>query len=874
MAPSKKKQQKQQKRGVDFKKIKRKIGRKLPPPKNATNTEIKTKAIILPEQSVATEKAGLAVNKKGLTLRELLQQTSHHNVKVRKDALVGIRDLFRTHPAELSLHKYAVIEKLRERIGDDDKLVRDTLYELLKSVIFPACKEDNQGIFISLLMTYIFNAMMHLAIDVRLMAFKIFDLLVQHYPHSFLLYAEKILQNYEDILRKNQYYLQDKGKLKVALSGLVRCLSMLPCNKREVDSCEKKDAGQRMLHAFEAEVPTESSGFFIIIPKLKDLLPVLVNCFQEFIPMVQTVPSLDVQSFDCMLLILQSIDLSIRFFLYVDGEGRLESQSSHGGLDVTICVETFSPVLLKKLLVMFPLNPVQILEKGDDRYFTLNTVFTEIFFHLCEWISPPPDLLERFLQFIESALLGKICRGTRSGKTVKEKHLLLILPFIPKLVSKVPTEWKSRLLQAFTKKFKDCKPESPLNLACLSIIEEMLIPREDMLFLDSSVPEILDHQITWIRQLPLLLIQLGDKNSSSSQVVLHLLLKLGQCSLLNPSLMREYDNMQYSLQEFYTTYPDDGHINYGPFVRLARDSQELSLCCLNYFSYLEPSLLKSITSCCLCPDLDPLILFRIIEILHSTYKAGRIRIADYMSFFITLLSSFRVLPDSVYPAEKSDGKISKRGTFKSVTSIVCSCMSQMGDSSLVFRILENVLLAQIILKLPLDNVCAMLRVLTTLDSNPTKLSQQSITTLGNFLPEYLIDVVHCIPEDEDTDPIHSRTRCYYLLPCFFLFDRSHELLNLVLKTLGSLIDHNQHTANHSSIAGAIVSVLLSMRKDVKVWQIISSFKANIDSMLQNIICLQSSDEISLTLEERHKIQCAVDQLKTLTSDMDGKAQRV
>lgn len=145
-------------------------------------------------------------------------------------------------------------------------------------------------------MTYIFNAMTHLAIDVRLMAFKIFDLLVQHYPHSFFLYAEKvywflalmhfvmiflsniyflilisypylicllinfalslifssfmyyvslaiyflqILQNYEDILRKNQYYLQDKGKLKVALSGLVRCLSMLPCNKREVHSCEK-----------------------------------------------------------------------------------------------------------------------------------------------------------------------------------------------------------------------------------------------------------------------------------------------------------------------------------------------------------------------------------------------------------------------------------------------------------------------------------------------------------------------------------------------------------------------------------------------------------------------------------------------------------
>ncbi|KAM2463413.1 hypothetical protein ACFX1W_002766 [Malus domestica] len=88
MAHSKAPAKKQQKRGIDFKKIKRKIGRKLPPPKNATNTEIKSKAIVLPEQSVASEKAGLAVNNKGLTLKELLQQISHYNPKVRKGMLM------------------------------------------------------------------------------------------------------------------------------------------------------------------------------------------------------------------------------------------------------------------------------------------------------------------------------------------------------------------------------------------------------------------------------------------------------------------------------------------------------------------------------------------------------------------------------------------------------------------------------------------------------------------------------------------------------------------------------------------------------------------------------------------------------------------
>ncbi|KAH8494166.1 hypothetical protein H0E87_020797, partial [Populus deltoides] len=89
MAKTKGSSKKQQKRGIDFKKIKRKIDRKLPPPKNTTNTEIKSNAIVLPKQSAASEKAGLAVSKKGLTLKELLQHTSHHNVKVHERCLDG-----------------------------------------------------------------------------------------------------------------------------------------------------------------------------------------------------------------------------------------------------------------------------------------------------------------------------------------------------------------------------------------------------------------------------------------------------------------------------------------------------------------------------------------------------------------------------------------------------------------------------------------------------------------------------------------------------------------------------------------------------------------------------------------------------------------
>ncbi|KAG6437195.1 hypothetical protein SASPL_102106 [Salvia splendens] len=187
-----KSQSKKSKRGgVDFKKFKRKIGRKLPPPKNTTNTEIKSKAIVLPEQSIASERVGLATSKRGLTLKELLQQTSHHNAKSRKDALHGIKDILLNNPDELKLHKLSVVEKLRERIGDDDEFVRETLYQLFKSVIFPGGTKDNQGPVVSLMMAYVFNAIAHLVLDVRLMAFKFSDLVVQFYPSSFPFYAEK-----------------------------------------------------------------------------------------------------------------------------------------------------------------------------------------------------------------------------------------------------------------------------------------------------------------------------------------------------------------------------------------------------------------------------------------------------------------------------------------------------------------------------------------------------------------------------------------------------------------------------------------------------------------------------------------------------------
>lgn len=101
-------------------------------------------------------------------------------------------------------------------------------------------------------------------------------------------------------------------------------------------------------------------GFDLIIKKLRDLMPVLINCFHEFIPFVHGTMYLDTQSFESMLYILQSIDLAVKLFVYGTGRSWPGSYSSihpREGADMTMWDQDVSPVVLKKLLVIFPLIP-------------------------------------------------------------------------------------------------------------------------------------------------------------------------------------------------------------------------------------------------------------------------------------------------------------------------------------------------------------------------------------------------------------------------------------------------------------------------------------------------------------------------------------
>ncbi|KAF6148882.1 hypothetical protein GIB67_014253 [Kingdonia uniflora] len=256
-------------------------------------------------------------------------------------------------------------------------------------------------------------------------------------------------------------------------------------------------------------------------------------------------------------------------------------------------------------------------------------------------------------------------------------------------------------------------------------------------------------------------------------------------------------------------------------------------------------------------DLETFSLFRIIEVLQASYKCGHIQIADHISFFITILARFKVSPEKFSPGTENEGKNSTHKTFKAITSVICSCVSQMGDNALVHQMIHKTILYEMSLKPALENACAMLKMLVLLNFRPTRLLDDNVFSLGNSLWSYLMDAAYYNPELSDVSTSCNQMEIYeYLLvPCLILFDRSDRLLTLVLNLMGSSIFETNSVVSslHDTQYGcarpgsidAIASTLIFMHKEVKFQRILSSHKSEIRQILQNIFCLQSSSELNV-----------------------------
>ncbi|KAG2566778.1 uncharacterized protein LOC120681874 isoform X1 [Panicum virgatum] len=848
-----------QRGGVDFKKYKHKVGRKLPPPKNATNTEIKSKTIVLPEQSMASERAGMAVNKRGLTLRELLQQTAHYNANVRRAALNGIKDIVVKHPTELKLHKVAIIEKLQERICDTDKVVRESLYNILQSLIFPSLKEDNAistRSTLFLLMANILNGMTHLSIDIQLMAFRFLELVVLNFPSSFSSYAEQAFNNFVAVLSNDRINLHDRNKLNSVLSGLGHCLSLV------AKTIENDDISNRQVHDLSARElwkcttdEDNSLGRAFAMPnlllKLQSLVQILINSVEVSASELCAKSAIDASSCEALLSALHCLDTICRIFVHEVKKPQLK---------FSISKTQFGPDWLRNSLLVHLKNlwGVKCLfhEKGDDKFFIFNLKIAEIFLCLSAWIDSTMFPAEEFCHFV-SSLFAKQAKTLRN-KDLMEMYLSPIITCIPDLIFNAPDDSKGHLLEAFTDTFRGCKVDCKLILPYLDAVGEMLLPEKTGTWFAEDGSGVLGYHDAWIHELPRILLQSIDKAPSVTKVVLKLLLRIGQyfptmdCENLRPFI------------KLFGVESSSGAVELGPFVNLARDCQELATSCLYYFPSLLPDIIRPLASCCLSDALEPLILFKVVEVLQSTYKAGSLQITEQLNFLLLLMARFRVHPGN-------PSKVSNWDTFKSLNRLILTSLSEMGDGSLVLELMWNNLSNAIAQKPSMHNMNGLFRIIVTLDAGTNKLMNEDAIKL---IAGYLVDASLDLSKTIEVGFQHDKTRLfqYFIKPCTIMFDKNDKVLCSTLEMLKSFItgdDHLLSSLSNLNYPGelscrvcVVTTILIFLCNDQKLHRNLSFGKLVIKGILDYIRHQLDSSGPNVTYEEKQKLRSAFEQLKT------------
>ncbi|KAF9160431.1 hypothetical protein BGX21_001838 [Mortierella sp. AD011] len=187
-------------KNADFKKTKLKVGKKKAVADNFTDTSFKSKAISLPSQSISHDKTALLTNSRNVTFAELITQLKHYSPGTRKDALLGLRDLFHRHPHLLPLHLGVLVNTIVRLLIDDSSVVRKALQSFLGEFIPTLHPRDVQP-FLPLLIVYTCSAMTHILEDIREDALKFMDLWIaaggQIVVNGFW---DKIIPNYVSLL--------------------------------------------------------------------------------------------------------------------------------------------------------------------------------------------------------------------------------------------------------------------------------------------------------------------------------------------------------------------------------------------------------------------------------------------------------------------------------------------------------------------------------------------------------------------------------------------------------------------------------------------------------------------------------------------------
>ena len=114
---------------------------------------------------------------------------------MRKEALVGLKDLFQQHKNLLEENLGIIIKRVAEKMTDSDPSVRQSLL-LLFCFIFPLIPQERMAPFSSIVMAHLSCAMTHIYDDIQHDSLGFLELCLQYFPNLMVTSSSQLIQNF------------------------------------------------------------------------------------------------------------------------------------------------------------------------------------------------------------------------------------------------------------------------------------------------------------------------------------------------------------------------------------------------------------------------------------------------------------------------------------------------------------------------------------------------------------------------------------------------------------------------------------------------------------------------------------------------------
>mmetsp|Transcript_5776 Transcript_5776/g.35874 ORF Transcript_5776/g.35874 Transcript_5776/m.35874 type:complete len:892 (+) Transcript_5776:734-3409(+) len=658
----------------DFRKLKRKVGKRIPKSANEVKLDLKVKHVHMPVQRMLQDEDDEGGGAAKYTFEQLLARTRHTNAHARREAVESLADTIARKPELLRLRLKEVVEALAERMADSEAHVRKAMNNVFEHTVLSNVDEKAMAPFLPLLVAHIAAAMTDIHRSVRLAALPVVEMLVRHSSRNLVRFATPFLEQYNDMLTRGyraksvsaqnvESILRACESLDVFVDGLEQSLHP-PAEKdnpseNSIQFDEFKDViapdrwkRKGSVYSERSFSQASTSGpHGNTCASAQDawltLGASLLDCWMECTPSeVCTAPNhLHIESLECISRLLSRI-VRIQRNISMESITHASNGKQRGQLPP---LDSFCRSILQRVIAYFPFAYPEVVVTGEilEAMCRLNASMADL---LCSLVCISTRLLdepwkEKLFRFFP-ALASFYCDALSSGQLLKSD------------TTAGPTEFKASaetlraaqqsLFGNFEDILKFChahdyhlllKNTTALLeaqhscrgslLGCMEAINILTSPSHAILY------GISDWHVRWAQQMPRIAVNFESKERKVSSLAVEIMSKIVRWI---PS--DHLSGMEHVLCSLFVSHTANTsavgmRAEAGPIAGLSPASQMQVIDALYYLPTFSKESFKLLATFCLMQSTPSSLALRLLNVLKL--KEGDLEPNLYVSFLFTLL---------------------------------------------------------------------------------------------------------------------------------------------------------------------------------------------------------------------------------------------